>query len=72
MIQSVVLFNSRAHRRPKSVVEAVVVGARQGLKMVANLSVTLIVFLAFLEFADATVEWLGDRVDVHGLSMTVL
>ena len=40
--------------------------------MVTNLSGVVIVFLALLEFADATVEWLGDRVDVHGLSLKVL
>ena len=51
--------------------EALVVGAKQGLKMVANLTTVLIVFLAVVDLADATVMWFGERIDVHGLTLKV-
>ena len=62
---------SRPPHIPKSIVEALVVGAKQGLKMVANLTTVLIVFLAVIDLADATLMWFGERIDVHGLTLKV-
>ena len=64
-------FFFRKIRKPKGVVEALVLGAQQGLKLVANIFGVLVVFLALVDFADATVMWLGERVDIHGLTLTV-
>lgn len=57
-------------RKPKGVVEALVLGAKQGTKIVANIFGVLVVFLALVDFADATVMWFGERVDIHGLTLT--
>ena len=51
--------------------EAIVLGAQRGLKLIANIFGVLVVFLAFIDFADATIMWFGERVDVRGLTLRV-
>ncbi|XP_045168425.2 solute carrier family 28 member 3-like [Mercenaria mercenaria] len=50
---------------PKSVGEALVVGTTNGLKLSASIIGLLIVSLAVIEMLNKTVEWFGDRVNVH-------
>ncbi|XP_045170105.2 solute carrier family 28 member 3-like isoform X2 [Mercenaria mercenaria] len=50
---------------PKSVGEALVVGTTTGLKLAASIIGLLIVSFAVIEMLNKTVEWFGDRVNIH-------
>lgn len=39
--------------------------------LVANIAANLIAFLAVLEFINAALRWLGEMVDIQGLSFQV-
>lgn len=51
--------------------EAASAGAAISVKVVANIAANLIAFLAVLAFINAALSWLGDMVDVQGLSFQV-
>jgi hypothetical protein len=42
-----------------------VVGTKQGSRLVVNIIGNMIVALSAVEFADKTVEWFGNRVNIH-------
>lgn len=50
---------------PKNIGEALVVGTKQGSRLVVNIIGNMIVALSAVEFADKTVEWFGNRVNIH-------
>lgn len=49
----------------KNVIEAASSGASQCIKVIANIAVNLIAFLALLEFLNATLRWFGARVGLE-------
>lgn len=59
------------YRDEKNVIEAASNGASNGIMLVANIIANLIVFLAFLEFFNTTVIWLGEMVGIQGLTFEV-
>ncbi|XP_012588147.1 PREDICTED: sodium/nucleoside cotransporter 1 [Condylura cristata] len=56
----------------QNVLEAASTGAAVSVKVVANIAANLIAFLAVLAFINAALAWLGDMVDVQGLSFQLL
>lgn len=58
-------------RDAQNLVEAASAGAAISVKIVANIAANLIAFLAVLEFINAALSWLGDMVDIQGLSFQV-
>ncbi|XP_064648425.1 solute carrier family 28 member 3-like isoform X2 [Lineus longissimus] len=46
----------------RNIIDALSTGASQSIKLVANIAVNLIAFLAVLHFLNGTLEWLGRRV----------
>uniref|UniRef100_F7DBG1 Solute carrier family 28 member 1 n=1 Tax=Macaca mulatta TaxID=9544 RepID=F7DBG1_MACMU len=55
----------------QNLIEAASTGAAISVKVVANIAANLIAFLAVLDFINAALSWLGDMVDVQGLSFQV-
>lgn len=51
-----------------NLIEAASNGASMSIKLVANIAVNLIAFVALLQFVNATLTWLGDRVGQEGLT----
>lgn len=58
-------------RDAQNLVEAASAGAAISVKVVANIAANLIAFLAVLAFINAALSWLGDMVDIQGLSFQV-
>lgn len=58
-------------RDAQNLLEAASSGAAISVKVVANIAANLIAFLAVLAFINAALAWLGDMVDVEGLSFQV-
>lgn len=58
-------------RDAQNLVEAASAGAAISVKVVANIAANLIAFLAVLAFINAALAWLGDMVDIQGLSFQV-
>lgn len=56
----------------RNLVEAASSGAAISVKVVANIAANLIAFLAVLAFINAALSWLGDMVDVQGLSFQLI
>ncbi|XP_035317825.1 sodium/nucleoside cotransporter 1 isoform X1 [Cricetulus griseus] len=56
----------------QNLVEAASAGAAISVKIVANIAANLIAFLAVLEFINAALSWLGDMVDIQGLSFQLI
>lgn len=56
----------------QNLLEAASSGAAISVKVVANIAANLIAFLAVLAFINAALAWLGDMVDVEGLSFQLL
>ncbi|KAH9523620.1 hypothetical protein Btru_040466 [Bulinus truncatus] len=52
----------------RNLIEAASNGASVSVKLVANIAVNLIAFVALLHFINATLTWFGDRVGVDGLT----
>ncbi|XP_053374460.1 solute carrier family 28 member 3-like [Mercenaria mercenaria] len=52
-------------KKPTSVGEALVFGTKNGIKLATSIIGLLIVSLAVLELLNKTVEWFGDRVNIH-------
>uniref|UniRef100_A0A8C8TBT0 Solute carrier family 28 (sodium-coupled nucleoside transporter), member 1 n=1 Tax=Peromyscus maniculatus bairdii TaxID=230844 RepID=A0A8C8TBT0_PERMB len=56
----------------QNLVEAASAGAAISVKVVANIAANLIAFLAVLAFINAALSWLGDMVDIQGLSFQLI
>ncbi|XP_033046814.1 sodium/nucleoside cotransporter 1 isoform X4 [Trachypithecus francoisi] len=56
----------------RNLIEAASTGAAISVKVVANIAANLIAFLAVLDFINAALSWLGDMVDVQGLSFQLI
>ena len=61
-----------SHRRYGNVVNAVASGAIDGVKIIVGVVANIIVWLAALEFFNATIAWFGARVLLPDLSFEVL
>ncbi|XP_060086045.1 solute carrier family 28 member 3-like [Ylistrum balloti] len=49
----------------RNVIEAASNGASQSIKLIANIAVNMIAFIAMLEFVNATLDWFGARVGLE-------
>ncbi|XP_008847721.1 sodium/nucleoside cotransporter 2 [Nannospalax galili] len=56
----------------RNILEAASNGATDAISLVANVAANLIAFLAVLAFVNATLSWLGELVDIHGLTFQVI
>ncbi|XP_007472554.2 sodium/nucleoside cotransporter 2-like isoform X4 [Monodelphis domestica] len=56
----------------QNLLEAVTNGAAISVGVVANIAANLIAFLAILAFINTTLSWLGEMVNVQGLSFQVI
>ncbi|XP_007943315.1 sodium/nucleoside cotransporter 1 [Orycteropus afer afer] len=56
----------------QNLLEAASNGAAISVKIVANIASNLISFLAVLAFVNAALSWLGDMVDIKGLSFQLI
>ncbi|XP_051000865.1 sodium/nucleoside cotransporter 2 [Acomys russatus] len=56
----------------RNILEAASNGATDAIGLVANVAANLIAFLAVLAFINATLSWLGEMVDIHGLTFQVI
>ncbi|XP_077656271.1 sodium/nucleoside cotransporter 2 [Urocitellus parryii] len=60
------------HGKEKNILEAASNGATDAIGLVANVAANLIAFLAVLAFINAVLSWLGEMVDIHGLTFQVI
>lgn len=58
--------------KERNVLEAASSGATDAIGLVANIAANLIAFLAVLAFINAALSWLGELVDIHGLTFQVI
>ncbi|XP_076983873.1 sodium/nucleoside cotransporter 2 [Tamandua tetradactyla] len=58
--------------KEKNVLEAASNGAIDAVGLATNVAANLIAFLAVLAFLNATLSWLGEMVDIQGLSFQVI
>ncbi|NXW76321.1 S28A1 protein, partial [Hirundo rustica] len=56
----------------RNILEAASNGAAASVGLVANIVANLIAFLAVLEFINAALRWLGEMVDIEGLTFQVI
>ncbi|BFY97092.1 hypothetical protein BsWGS_00132 [Bradybaena similaris] len=56
----------------RNLIEAASNGASMSISLVANIAVNLIAFVALLDFVNATLVWLGDRVGYDGLKFQLI
>ncbi|KAK2506355.1 hypothetical protein MC885_011246 [Smutsia gigantea] len=56
----------------KNVLEAASNGATDAIGLAANVAANLIAFLAVLAFINAALSWLGEMVDIQGLTFQVI
>lgn len=61
-----------SHRAEQNILEAIANGASVSVGLVGNIAANLIAFLAVLEFINGTLAWLGNLVNIAGLSFQVL
>ncbi|XP_074011846.1 sodium/nucleoside cotransporter 2-like [Numenius arquata] len=61
-----------ARGEEQNILEAASNGAAASVGLVANIAANLIAFLAVLEFINAALRWLGEMVDIEGLSFQVI
>ncbi|XP_036041542.1 sodium/nucleoside cotransporter 2 isoform X2 [Onychomys torridus] len=59
-------------RDERNILEAASNGATDAIGLVANIAANLVAFLAVLAFINATLSWLGEMVDIHGLTFQVI
>lgn len=59
------------NRDAQNLLEAASSGAAMSVRVVTNVAANLIAFLAVLAFIKAALSWLGDVMDVQGLSFQV-
>ena len=60
------------HRKEKNVLEAASNGATDAVGLATNVAANLIAFLAVLAFINAALSWLGEMVDIQGLTFQVM
>lgn len=60
------------NRKESNVLEAASNGATDAIALVANVAANLIAFLSVLAFINATLSWLGELVDIQGLTFQVI
>nr|XP_020029103.1 sodium/nucleoside cotransporter 2 [Castor canadensis] len=58
--------------KEKNILEAASNGATDAIGLVANVAGNLVAFLAVLAFINATLSWLGELVNIHGLTFQVI
>ncbi|KAG8505251.1 Sodium/nucleoside cotransporter 2, partial [Galemys pyrenaicus] len=58
--------------KERNVLEAASNGASDAIGLAANVAANLIAFLAVLAFVNAALSWLGEMVDIHGLTFQVI
>ncbi|XP_047396799.1 sodium/nucleoside cotransporter 2 [Sciurus carolinensis] len=58
--------------KERNILEAASNGATDAIGLVANVAANLIAFLAVLAFINAVLSWLGELVDIHGLTFQVI
>ncbi|KAM6202474.1 sodium/nucleoside cotransporter 2 [Rhynchocyon petersi] len=58
--------------KEKNLLEAASTGAADAIGLAANVAANLIAFLAVLAFINAALAWLGELVDIQGLSFQVI
>lgn len=63
------MFNN--HRKESNVLEAASNGATDAIALVANVAANLVAFLAVLAFINAALSWLGELVEIQGLTFQV-
>ncbi|XP_074091420.1 sodium/nucleoside cotransporter 2-like [Macrotis lagotis] len=56
----------------KTILEAASSGAADSIGLIANIAANLIAFLAVLAFINAALSWLGEMVNIEGLSFQVI
>ncbi|NXS25617.1 S28A1 protein, partial [Mystacornis crossleyi] len=56
----------------QNILEAASNGAAASVGLVANIAASLIAFFAVLEFINSTLRWLGEMVDIEGLTFQVI
>ena len=66
-----VLNVSFCFRKSRNLLEAASSGASSSIKLIANIAVNLMAFIALLAFVDATLSWIGTMVDHPELSFRV-
>lgn len=54
----------------QNIIEAASNGASQSIKLVANIAVNLIAFVALLDGINATLVWFGERIGLHDPKLT--
>ena len=59
------------NRDAQNLLEAANSGAAMSVRVVTNIAANLIAFLAVLAFINTALSWLGDMMDVQGLSFQV-
>lgn len=59
------------NRDAQNILEAASSGAAISVNVIANIVANLIAFLAVLDFINATFSWLGNMVNIQGLSFQV-
>ncbi|XP_023579834.1 sodium/nucleoside cotransporter 2 [Octodon degus] len=58
--------------KERNILEAASSGATDAIGLVANIAANLIAFLAVLAFINAALSWMGELVDIHGLTFQVI
>ena len=58
-------------RKVNNMIEAAYQGANQSIKLVANICIQVMAFLAILKFLNNTLTWFGDRAGVDELTFEV-
>ncbi|XP_012930001.1 sodium/nucleoside cotransporter 2 isoform X2 [Heterocephalus glaber] len=58
--------------KERNILEAASSGATDAIGLVANIAANLIAFLAVLAFINAVLSWMGELVDIHGLTFQVI
>lgn len=58
--------------KEKNILEAASNGATDAIGLAANVAANLIAFLAVLAFVNAALSWLGELVDIQGLTFQVI
>ncbi|XP_072478994.1 sodium/nucleoside cotransporter 2-like [Notamacropus eugenii] len=61
-----------SHGDQKNILEAASSGAADSIGLIANIAVNLITFLAVLAFINAALSWLGEMVNIKGLTFQVI
>ncbi|XP_063104151.1 sodium/nucleoside cotransporter 2 isoform X1 [Cavia porcellus] len=56
----------------RNILEAASSGAIDAIGLVANIAANLIAFLAILAFVNAVLSWMGEMVNIHGLTFQVI